>query len=133
MALLLCALFAPVAANGQSRTLKDAIRGMPLIGLLVGGIDFKEWKWVLSPAQMNADGSVAKAAVSVNYGVFLQTVLDFIIVALCIFIVIKAINKASEAIKKAKGIEAPKPAEPVTPEDTLLLREIRDSLKKSDK
>jgi large conductance mechanosensitive channel protein len=106
---------------------------MPLIGLLVGGIDFKEWKWVLSPAQMNADGSVAKAAVSVNYGVFLQTVLDFIIVALCIFIVIKAINKASEAIKKAKGIEAPKPAEPVTPEDTLLLREIRDSLKKSDK
>jgi large conductance mechanosensitive channel len=106
---------------------------MPLIGLLVGGIDFKDWKWILSPAQFNADGSVAKAAVSINYGVFIQTIFDFVIVALCIFLVIKAINKASDAIKKAKGIEAPKPAEPVIPEDTLLLREIRDELKNSAK
>jgi large conductance mechanosensitive channel len=96
---------------------------MPLIGLLVGGVDFTQWKIVLSAANEAA----GKAEVAITYGNFIQVVLDFIILAWVIFMVIKGINKLSA--KKEK--EEQKPAEPApTPEDILLLREIRDSLKK---
>ncbi|MCI2121411.1 MAG: large-conductance mechanosensitive channel protein MscL [Bacteroidales bacterium] len=96
---------------------------MPLIGLLVGGINFQDWKWVLKPA----NPETGAAAVSLNYGIFLQTILDFLIVALCIFFVIRGINKAANVLKKPE-----KPAEPAASkvtEDILLLREIRDELK----
>ena len=96
---------------------------MPLIGLLVGGVDFTQWKIVLS----QANEAAGKAEVAITYGNFIQVVLDFIILAWVIFMVIKGINKLNA--KKEK--EAEKPAEPApTPEDILLLREIRDSLKK---
>ena len=93
---------------------------MPLIGLLVGGTDFTQWKWVLSPA----NEALGKAEVALTYGNFIQVVFDFLIIAWCIFLVVKAINKA----KKPKEEPAPEP--PATPEDIPLLREIRDSLKK---
>ena len=93
---------------------------MPLIGLLVGGTDFTQWKWVLSPA----NEALGKAEVALTYGNFIQVVFDFLIIAWCIFLVVKAINKA----KKPKEEPAPEP--PATPEDIQLLREIRDSLKK---
>ena len=93
---------------------------MPLIGLLVGGKDFTQWKWVLSPA----NEALGKAEVALTYGNFIQVIFDFIIIAFCIFLVVKAINKA----KKPKEEPAPEP--PATPEDIQLLREIRDSLKK---
>ena len=93
---------------------------MPLIGLLVGGTDFTQWKWVLSPA----NEALGKAEVALTYGNFIQVVFDFLIIAWCIFLVVKAINKA----KKPKKEPAPEP--PATPEDIQLLREIRDSLKK---
>ena len=92
---------------------------MPLIGLLVGGTDFTQWKWVLSPA----NEALGKAEVALTYGNFIQVVFDFLIIAWCIFLVVKAINKA----KKPKEEPAPEP--PATPEDIQLLREIRDSLK----
>ncbi|MBP5506041.1 MAG: large-conductance mechanosensitive channel protein MscL [Bacteroidales bacterium] len=95
---------------------------MPLIGLLVGGVDFTQWKWVLSAA----DEAAGKAEVALTYGNFIQVIFDFLIVAWCIFLVVKAINK----MKKAKEEPAPAPEPPATPEDILLLREIRDSLKK---
>ena len=93
---------------------------MPLIGLLVGGVDFTQWKWVLSPA----NEALGKAEVALTYGNFIQVIFDFLIIAWCIFLVVKAINKA----KKPKEEPAPEP--PATPEDIQLLREIRDSLKK---
>ncbi len=93
---------------------------MPLIGLLVGGTDFTQWKWVLSPA----NEALGKAEVALTYGNFIQVVFDFLIIAWCIFLVVKAINK----VKKPKEEPAPEP--PATPEDIQLLREIRDSLKK---
>ncbi|MBQ1168683.1 MAG: large-conductance mechanosensitive channel protein MscL [Bacteroidales bacterium] len=93
---------------------------MPLIGLLVGGTDFTQWKWVLSPA----NEALGKAEVALTYGNFIQVIFDFLIIAWCIFLVVKAINKA----KKPKEEPAPEP--PATPEDIQLLREIRDSLKK---
>lgn len=102
---------------------------MPLVGMFTGGVDFSQLKWVLKPevvagedAAGNTIASVAE--VSVKYGAFLTYIIDFIIVALVVFLVIKAINK----IKK-KETEAP--AAPVEPSSTdKLLMEIRDSLKK---
>ncbi|MBP9987525.1 MAG: large-conductance mechanosensitive channel protein MscL [Bacteroidales bacterium] len=96
---------------------------MPLIGKLVGGVDFTSWKWVLSEAVGD------KAEVAVTYGNFIQVILDFLIIAWCIFLVVKGINKLSDLKKKEEAPAEPEP-EPATPEDILLLREIRDSLKK---
>lgn len=99
---------------------------MPLIGLLVGGTDFTQWKWVLSAA----DEAAGKAEVALTYGNFIQVVFDFIIIAFCIFLVVKGINKMRDMKKKEEAPAPEEPAEPVVPEDIQLLREIRDSLKK---
>ncbi|MCZ6133736.1 large conductance mechanosensitive channel protein MscL [Campylobacter ureolyticus] len=90
---------------------------MPVIGVITGGINFTDFKIVLKEAH----GEVA--AVTLNYGSFIQTTIDFIIIAFCIFVAIKAINKLER--EKPKTEEAPK--EPS--EDIQLLREIRDALK----
>ena len=96
---------------------------MPPIGLLVGGVNFTDLKWQMKPAEM-VDG-VQKAAVTMNYGNFLQVTFDFIIVAFCIFLFIKGMNSMS---KKKEEEAAPAPAVPTTEEK--LLTEIRDLLKK---
>lgn len=88
---------------------------MPPIGFILGGIDFSKLAITLKPAT----GEVA--AVTLNYGLFINTVIDFVIIAFAIFIMIKQINR----FKKTE--EAPTPA---TAEEVVLLREIRDSLKK---
>jgi large conductance mechanosensitive channel len=90
----------------------------PAIGLLVGGVKFDHLKIVLKEST-----DPAVAAVSIDYGIFLQSVFDFVIVAFAIFAVVKAMN----AMKK-KEEAAPTPA--ATPADVLLLTEIRDLLKK---
>lgn len=89
---------------------------MPPIGLLVNGLDFKNLKWVMS---YNVDGS---AGATLAYGSFIQNIVEFIIIAFTVFICIKAINRVQRTKKKEEAV--------VTPEDILLLREIRDSLKK---
>jgi large conductance mechanosensitive channel len=96
---------------------------MPPIGMLVGGINFTEWKINLHQAVMNAD-EVVKPAVTLNIGSFMQTLIDFTIIAISIFLMIKVINSISRKKK-----EAPKPdPEPTKQEE--LLTEIRDLLKK---
>lgn len=99
---------------------------MPPIGMALGGVDFKNIKYMLQEAQMNGE-EVVKEAVSMNIGVFIGTLLDFIIIALSIFMLIRGINKM-----KKKEEEAPAaPAAPPEPSSTdKLLMEIRDSLKK---
>ena len=92
---------------------------MPPIGLLVGGVNFVDLKWQMKPA-MIVDG-VKKAAVTLNYGNFIQVTFDFLIVAFCIFLFVKGINSLS---KKEEAV----PAGPSKEE--LLLTEIRDLLKK---
>lgn len=87
---------------------------MPPIGMIMGGVDFSELTITLQEATRNAE------AVTINYGLFINTLIDFVIIAFAIFIVIKQINKL-----KAKEEEAP--AKPT--EEVELLREIRDSLK----
>ena len=96
---------------------------MPFISIITGGVNFTQWKFVLKQAVMQGE-TVVSAEVAVNYGVFLQVVIDFIIVAFCIFLVIKAINKLKKKDKE-------QPAEPEKPSgDIVLLTEIRDLLKK---
>ncbi|MCX6206397.1 MAG: large-conductance mechanosensitive channel protein MscL [Bacteroidetes bacterium] len=101
---------------------------MPMVGMLTGGVDFNDKKWVLKdaiPEVKDAAGKVVEKAileVSVKYGTFLTNLIDFIIVAFAVFMVIKAINK----MKKQE--EAPAPAGPSSTDQ--LLMEIRDSLKK---
>lgn len=89
---------------------------MPPIGILLGGTDFSNLSIVLKEAVGE------EAQVAINYGAFLTTILDFVIIAFAIFIVVKQMNR----LKKKE--EAKPPAK--TPEDIELLREIRDSLKK---
>ena len=99
---------------------------MPLVGALIGNVDFTTLSATLREAVMDGE-TVVKPAGVLNYGNFIQVTVDFLIVAFCIFAVIKAIN----AMKKK---EEPAPAEPEAPapkpDDVVLLEEIRDLLKK---
>ena len=97
---------------------------MPVVGKLVAGVDFATLKYILSEAQIDASGKVIAAEASIKYGEFITIMIDFILVAVVMFMIIKAINKM-----KKKQAEIPAtPPEPT--EDQVLLREIRDLLKK---
>jgi len=91
---------------------------MPPIGLMLGGVDFSNLAMTLK----EASGDVA--AVTLNYGAFIQTVVDFIIIAFAIFMVIKAMNN----LKKKEEAAPPPPPKPS--EEVTLLTEIRDLMKK---
>ena len=109
-----------------SSFVKDVL--MPPIGLMLGGVDFKDLKLVIQDAQaavMEGAAEITPAldAVTINYGNFVQNVVDFIIVAFCIFMVIKA-YKSSQKKEEAAPAAPPKPSK----EETLLT-EIRDLLK----
>lgn len=93
---------------------------MPPIGILIGGVDFKDLAIVLQEAQGEAE------AVTLKYGAFLQTVFDFMIIAMAIFAMVKAIN----SLKKAPEPEPEPVKEPELTADQKLLTEIRDLLKK---
>ena len=94
---------------------------MPVVGVIAGGANFTDLKLTLKEA---AEGA---PAVTINYGSFIQTMVDFLIIAFCIFCVIKALNTLKNKLPKE---EEAAPAEPETPADIALLTEIRDLLKK---
>lgn len=96
---------------------------MPLIGMLIGGVDLGKLNIVLKDAVMNGEEVVAPA-VTLGIGTFLTTVIDFILVAFVIFLMIKTINRFHK-----KKEEDPKPEEPKGPTTEELLTEIRDLLK----
>ena len=95
---------------------------MPPIGMALGGVDFSNFFWTLKgPTADTLAAAKAAKAVTVNYGLFINAIISFLIVAFALFMLIRQINR----------LVTPKANEPaVTPEDILLLREIRDSLKK---
>lgn len=95
---------------------------MPVIGVITGGMDFKDMKYVLQNATTGADG-VVKDAVTINYGMFIQNVVDFLIIAFCIFMAIRVVQK----FHKQEQAKADEPAAPDP--NTELLTEIRDLLK----
>lgn len=107
---------------------------MPFIGWLIGGFDLSGLNVTLAPEVVNEAGEVTKAAVVIGIGTLITTVIDFILVALVVFLIVKAFNAAkakAEAKKKAAEEAAKEPEKPAEPsEEILLLREIRDSLKK---
>ena len=100
---------------------------MPLIGLLLGGVNFADLKWVIKEAVME-NGVEKVAAATLNYGNFIQETVNFLIIAFCIFLVIRGIAKASNALPKKKE-EAAKVAPASKPDDVKLLEEIRDLIK----
>ena len=102
---------------------------MPLVGALLGHVDFTTQAVTLRQAIMNGD-EVVKPAVTLGYGNFIQVTVDFLIVALCIFLAIKAINKAKNLAKKEEEAPAEPEAPAPKPDDVVLLEEIRDLLKK---
>lgn len=95
---------------------------MPPLGILIGGVDFSNLSLTLKEATVDAAGEPVPAVV-IGYGDFLNTIIQFLIIAFAIFMVIKGLNKLSR--KKAED-----PAPEAPPEDVLLLREIRDALNK---
>ena len=99
---------------------------MPGFSVLLGGINFSDWKWVLKPASDTTE------AITINYGAFLSAVLDFFILAFVIFCMMKAINTLHDRmVKKAEATPPPPPPEPSAEEK--LLAEIRDLLKEQQK
>ncbi len=101
---------------------KDVI--MPPIGLAMGGVDFSKLAVTLQKAVPAVNGAGGKEAVLLKWGVFVQTIVDFAIVAFCVFMIVKAINKM-----KREEPAAPEP-DPEPPKQEVLLEEIRDLLKK---
>lgn len=95
---------------------------MPAIGLLVGGVNFSDLKWVIKQAVVK-DGEVVTPEVALNYGNFIQVTFDFLIIALAVFFLVKGIN----ALTRKKEAETKIP--PAPPVDIQLLTEIRDLLK----
>ena len=97
---------------------------MPIIGVIMGGINFENLKIVITPADEAA--GVAEAAIC--YGSFIQAIVNFLLIALVIFLMVKAINSFHR--KKEEPKEEAPAAPPEPSEEVKLLREIRDSLKK---
>jgi len=93
---------------------------MPFVGLLTGGVDFSSWSITLKDAVLDASGAETTPALVVGLGDFVNAIIQFLIIAFAIFMVVKAANRMRKPAEVADA----------TPEDVLLLREIRDSLKK---
>jgi large conductance mechanosensitive channel len=96
---------------------------MPPLGLLIGGVDFSSWKITLKEAAVDATGK-AIPAVDMGIGAFINTIVQFAIVAFAIFLVVKAVNRMVRKEEAAPAAPAPPAA------DIVLLTEIRDLLKK---
>jgi large conductance mechanosensitive channel len=117
-----------VIIGGAFGKIVDSIVGdliMPLIGKIFGGLDFNNYFIALSGQTATTLVEAKKAGAVLAYGSFLTILLNFIILAFIIFLMVKQMNRL-------KREAAPPPAPPApTPEDVLLLREIRDSLRKA--
>jgi large conductance mechanosensitive channel len=118
-----------VIIGGAFGKIVDSVVGdliMPIVGKIFGGLDFNNYFLALSGQTATTLAEAKKAGAVFAYGSFITILLNFIILAFIIFIMVKQMNRL-----KREEAAAPAPAEPPpTPEDIVLLREIRDSLKK---
>lgn len=104
---------------------------MPLVGVATGGINFTDYKWVIQPEVKDAAGEIITPLVSLNWGTWVQTVVNFLIVAFCIFVMIRFMQNLRKK-KEEEVAAAPAPAPEPTKEE-VLLTEIRDLLKEQQK
>ena len=106
----------------------------PLIGILTGNVSLTDLKWVISPAELNEAGEIVKNELALTYGNFIQAIIDFILIALSIFIVLRIIIKSKKKLEEKRKKDEPAPEEPKEeePKETELsvLCEIREMLKK---
>ena len=105
---------------------------MPFISWIFGARDMTALNVVFRAAQTDEAGEVVKEAITLGFGTFVSTIIDFILVALVVFLVVKSINKAraiAEAKKAKEEVEEEAPAEPEPSAEEKLLTEIRDLLK----
>jgi large conductance mechanosensitive channel len=102
---------------------KDVL--MPPIGLALGDVDFSNLALVLQEATLNDAGEVLKEEVAIRYGIFIQKIIDFLIIGFVIFMIVRNYNKIKDRNKKEEA-----PAPPPGPSAEDLLAEIRDLLKK---
>ena len=103
---------------------------MPFISYLFGARDMTALNLVVRPEIVNEAGEVTQAAIVIGFGTFVATIIDFLLVALVVFIVVKAINTAKAKLEKKKEEEpAAPPAPPAPSAEEVLLTEIRDLLK----
>jgi large conductance mechanosensitive channel len=103
---------------------------MPPLGYVVSNVDFKDKAWTIAPnrIEQDRDGKVVnKPAVVLKYGSFINSVISFLIVAWAVFFLVKAMNTAEERLRFG---QLPPADAPPPPEDIVLLREIRDELKR---
>ncbi len=98
---------------------------MPPIGWLIGGVNFSDLKFELPSVKI---GKETMQAATINYGTFIQTIIDFVIIAFCVFMLVKGINKLASLKKKEEEAD-PAPEAPKATKEELLLTEIRDLLK----
>ena len=101
---------------------------MPPLGLLVGGVNFTDLKWVMKPAEVVDGKEIAAVTLNYDYGQFLQATFDFLIIAFAIFLFIRLITKLTMK-KAAEEAPAAPPAPPAPTKEEVLLTEIRDLLK----
>lgn len=94
---------------------------MPIVGNFTGGVDFSDLKYVLSPADIAADGTITKPENAIMYGNWINSIINLLIVGFVLFMIVKAYNKTKKPVA---------PAAPAGPTEIDLLKEIRDALKK---
>lgn len=102
----------------------------PFISLLTGSVSLTSLKWVLKPQVLDAAGAVTQEEIAVTYGAFLQNILDFLLIALSIFIVLRIIMKAHEKLEKLKKKEEEKKSEEKKDTELSVLLEIKKLLEK---
>ena len=107
---------------------------MPFISWIFGARDMTALNVLVRPEVLDAEGNVVQAAITIGFGTFVATIIDFILVALVVFMVVKAINTAKTKFEKKKEEEAAAepPAPPAPSKEELLLTEIRDLLKEKN-
>jgi len=118
VAVVIGAAFKPVISTFVDKII------MPPIGLALGGVDFSKLQHVIQEAVPSVEGSEAVAEVAIGYGAFTQSIIDFVIIGLCVFLVVKVYEKMQKKEEEAPA-EDPKPSDEI-----VLLTEIRDLMKK---
>ncbi len=105
---------------------------MPVVGAIAGGTTFTNYKLVLRPEVLNEAGEVVTAEAAILYGSFIQNIINFLIIAACVFSAIKLMNRLTEQFKAKEEPAPEEPEEPAGPTSEELLAEIRDLLKEKN-